>query len=678
MLTLNTKVREKSANGVKGVIYGSHVLFSDLPYIGVGTWKAVKATGAFTLSSQPANLETITIGAFVYTFKTSLTTASGDVKIGTTLAETQANLVAAINGDETLIGSGYGALTRPHSLVSASPFSANIMTVTALIGGVAGNLIATTETVTTGGSWGAATLTGGLAASAADGIFAPTSDQYNVSSYASVSQSLWSSGLQSPSQAIAKKYANIASDYDQLGIYTAGQSKKKVLPDHFNAPYARISKANIVSLLKENPKVTLGFNHNTIRKVKALDSNKFIVQSTSLIHYQIVQINADGTLTIGALFTDAQGCNEFDAVDATKIVGLRNVAAGTYEYRYLTVSGTTISLSTSNTFSVTGSGTSSNLNVCKIATGKAVMIYRNNTTTYGMRVLDVTGAATLGSEAIITPAIVTVSPFLCNYDTDKFAIFVSSSGTGQVFAANVTGTSIAVGSAYTSTVPWSLDTNTYFPNFDAIAINTTNVVFLAYGSSAVGGLVDFMEQISFSGTTVSLVNTFQLKSTSTFNPNHMKIFNIAANTFAVYMNESSTLDSRYDASKIVIPFTVSGSTVTLSQSWKKGYDFAIASLWTEIQRFTIKVGTYFVNMAGKDTASATAPVIVHAPCTVELYNHETLMGSVTTNYPFADNVVSFDGVQNAEINDYNFYLKVKNTSAQSNQIQITNILVEMD
>lgn len=677
MLTLNTKVREKSANGVKGVIYGSHVLFSDLPYIGVGTWKAVKALGAFTLSSQPANLETVTIGAFVYTFKTTLTTASGDVKIGATLADTQANLVAAINGDETLIGSGYGSLTRPHPLVSASSFSSNIMTVTALVGGTAGNLIATTETVTTGGSWGAATLTGGLAASAADGIFAPTSDQYNVSSYDSISQSLWSSGLQSPSTAIAKRYANIASDYDQLGIYTAGQSKKKVLPDHFNAPYARISKANIVSLLKENPKVTLGFNFNAIHRIRALDSNKFVVQSTSETQFQVVQINADGTLTVGALFTDAQQSNEWDVVDATKIVTIRNTSAYQYEYRYLTVSGTTISLSTSNTFAVTGSGTSSNLNVCKIATGKAVMIYQNNTNTYGMRVLDVTGAATLGSEAIITPAIVTVSPFLCNYDTDKFAIFVSSGGTGQVFAANVTGTSIAVGSAYTSTVPWSLDTNTYFPNFDAIAINTTNVVFLASGSSAVGGLVDFMEQISFSGTTVSLVTTFQLKSTSTYNPNGMKIFNIAANTYAVYMNASSTLDSRYDANYIVIPFTVSGSTVTLSQAWKKKQDFSISTTWTDISRLMAKVGNYFVNLY-TGAASSTQPVPVHSPCVVELYNHETLMGSVTTNYPFVDNVVSFDGVQAAEINDYNFYLKVKNTSAQTNQIRINNILVEMD
>ena len=202
MFTLNPKVREKSANGVKGVIYGAHVLFNDLPFVGVGTWKAVKATGAFTLTSQPANGEAVTIGSFVYTFKTTLTTASGDVKIGTTLADTQANLVAAINGDQNLIGSGYGSLTRPHPFVSASAFAANVMTVTALVGGVAGNLIATTETVVTGGSWGAATLTGGAADSAADGVFYPALDQYNVSSYASVEQSLWSSGIQSPSTAI--------------------------------------------------------------------------------------------------------------------------------------------------------------------------------------------------------------------------------------------------------------------------------------------------------------------------------------------------------------------------------------------------------------------------------------------------------------------------------------------
>lgn len=677
MLTFNTKVREKNANAVKGSIYGSHVLFSDLPYLGIGTWKAVKATGAFTLSSQPANGETVTIGSIVYTFKTAITTASGDVKIGATLADTQANLVGAINGDQTLIGSGYGSLTRPHPLVSASAFAANIMTVTALVGGTLGNSIATTETVATGGSWGAATLTGGLAASAADGMFVPTGDAYNVSSYPTVNQSLWSSGLTSISSVIAKRYSNLASDYDTQGIYTSGQSKKKVLPDQFNAPYARLSKVTLVSLLKENPKVTLGFNFNAIHRIRALDSNKFVVQSTAETQFQVVQINADGTLTVGTLFTDAQQSNEWDVVDATKIVTIRNTSASQYEYRYLTVSGTTISLSTSNTFSVTGSGVSTNLNVAKIATGKAVMIYRNNTTTYGMRVLDVTGAATLGSEAIITPAIVTVAPFLCNYDTDKFAIFVGSSGTGQVFAANVTGTSIAVGSAYTSTIPWSLDANTYFPNFDAIAINTTNVVFLAYGSTAVVGMVDFMEQISFSGTTVSLVTTFQLQSTSTYSPSHMKIFNVSANTYAIYINSTSTLNSRYDGSYVVIPFTVSGSTVTLSQSWRKKMDIMITTTWSDASRCMAKVGNYFVNMY-TGAASTTQPVPIHSPCAVELYNHETLMGTLTTSYPFTTNTISFDGVANAEINDYNFYLKVKNTSAQTNQIQIDTILVEMD
>lgn len=678
MFTLNPKVREKSANGVKGVIYGAHVLFNDLPFVGVGTWKAVKATGAFTLTSQPANGEAVTIGSFVYTFKTTLTTASGDVKIGTTLADTQANLVAAINGDQNLIGSGYGSLTRPHPFVSASAFAANVMTVTALVGGVAGNLIATTETVVTGGSWGAATLTGGAADSAADGVFYPALDQYNVSSYASVEQSLWSSGIQSPSTAISKRYQNIASDYDVQGICTAGQAKKKVLPDQFNAPYKRVSKASIVSLLKENPKVTLGFNHNAIQRIRALDSNKFVLQSNAETQFQVVQINADGTLTVGTLFTDAQAHHEWDVVDATKIVGIRNVAAGSYEYRYLTITGTTISFTTANTFAVTGSGSSQNLNVAKIATGKAALIYRNNTTTYGVRILDVTGAATLGTESVLTPAIVTVAPFLCNYDTDKFAIFVSSSGTGQVFAANVTGTSIAIGSAYTTAINWGLDTNAQFSNFDAVAINTTNVVFTAYGSTTVAGMVDLMEQISFSGTTVSLVTTFQLQSTSTFNPSWVKIVNVAANTYAIYFNSTSTLNSRYDGSKIAIPFTVAGSTVTVSNTWRRSIDVLVTSQFQEWYRSFAKVGNYYVNMAGISVANATQPVIVHTPCTVEFYNHETLIGSMTTSYPFVNNVVSFDGLPNAEINDYNFYLKVKNTSAQTQQIQIDNILVEMD
>lgn len=58
----------------------------------------VFASGSFTTNnSNPANAETITIGATVYTFKTALTSTDGEILIGASAQATLLNLIAAIN-----------------------------------------------------------------------------------------------------------------------------------------------------------------------------------------------------------------------------------------------------------------------------------------------------------------------------------------------------------------------------------------------------------------------------------------------------------------------------------------------------------------------------------------------------------------------------------------------------
>ena len=679
MFTLDAQTRKKGGLVGKGVVYGSHIVFDEYPVAGVGTWKAIKATGAYTLSGQPTNGQTVTIGTKVYTFKTSITTADGDIKIGATLAETQANFVGAINGDQTLIGSSYGALTRPNAQVTASAFAANISTLSAFTPGTAGNSIATTATA---GSFGGATLSGGLAESAADGLLIPASDQYNVSSYASISQSLWSSGIMSPSTNIAKRYQRFGSNYQQYE-YATGTSKKKMITNQFDARIKNISKANIVSLLKENPTVVIGINYNQITRVSALDTNKFVIGNSSN-QLQVIQINADGSLTVGTLFTHSQVVENFDCVDTGKIIGVRAVSASSLEYQYFTVSGTTISFSSANTFAVTGSLTSVRINVRKIATGKAALIYRNNTTTYGMRIVDVTGAMTIsGSDTTITPTNVAATPAIVTYDTDKYAIIVGTNGSAvaQVYVCNVTGTAIAAGTVYTSTTLIQQDATGQYDYFSAVAINTTNIVFTAYGMSGSGtGRVVAMEQFSISGTTASFVKQFFFSATGTFNPQGVKILNVATDTYGLYYYSTTTLDSRYQANYVMIPFTVSGSTVTLSESFKdtQNATFDVTGITQSFTnpRLIEKVGAYFVMLS--NNASTSGPIVVHTPATIELYNHETLISTVTTVYPFTENTVNFDGVANATINDEVAYIKVKNTHAQTHKIKFTGVLVEME
>lgn len=126
----------------------------------------IASHGSLTMSIQPTSGDTITIGDKTYIFvPVGTDTADAEVSIGASLSDAQANLVAAINGTD--------GISNPHPLVSASNFSSDICTITALIGGTAGDAIATTETFTSSSNvFGAATLGSGADCSAGDAVTA--------------------------------------------------------------------------------------------------------------------------------------------------------------------------------------------------------------------------------------------------------------------------------------------------------------------------------------------------------------------------------------------------------------------------------------------------------------------------------------------------------------------------
>lgn len=119
----------------------------------------VRAAQTLTLSGQPLNTETVTVGQKVYTFQTSLTDVDGNVKIGASAEASIDNLVAAINLDAGA-GTNYAASMTKNPSVRAVKGSATTLIARAKIAGLAGNLIPSTETLTNG-SWGAATLASG-------------------------------------------------------------------------------------------------------------------------------------------------------------------------------------------------------------------------------------------------------------------------------------------------------------------------------------------------------------------------------------------------------------------------------------------------------------------------------------------------------------------------------------
>lgn len=118
---------------------------------------AVAASGTLTVANQPNAGENLTIGSKVYTFTaTGEADVDGEIPIGGNLAATQASIVTAIKGTD-------GWNTAHPTVDCGAAFAGNALTVSAKTKGVAGNSIATTDTLTgSGDGFGAAALASGV------------------------------------------------------------------------------------------------------------------------------------------------------------------------------------------------------------------------------------------------------------------------------------------------------------------------------------------------------------------------------------------------------------------------------------------------------------------------------------------------------------------------------------
>lgn len=128
---------------------GSKSINEKLPTSGTPVC-SVKAQGTLSMATKPTADDTLTIGDVTYTF-VATPAATGDVAIGAAVANSQENLVTAINdGDD---------FNDIHPDVSVADFAANDMVITAREAGTPGNSITTTETFDAAGNvFDAATL----------------------------------------------------------------------------------------------------------------------------------------------------------------------------------------------------------------------------------------------------------------------------------------------------------------------------------------------------------------------------------------------------------------------------------------------------------------------------------------------------------------------------------------
>ena len=153
-LNIESKAIITGSIGMVGTVY-------DIADIGIdsGALNPVIATGTLTLTGNAVADETVTIGGQVYTFKAALT-AANQILIGATASDSIDNLIAASNGAAGA-GSTYGTGTVQNAFVSAATGSGDTMVVTARTAGAIGNAVATAKTLTNG-TWGGATLAGGI------------------------------------------------------------------------------------------------------------------------------------------------------------------------------------------------------------------------------------------------------------------------------------------------------------------------------------------------------------------------------------------------------------------------------------------------------------------------------------------------------------------------------------
>lgn len=133
-ITIGTDVYEFCADAAQSLTAGSDFAIdieSD----------TTKSQGTLTVDTQPTSGDTMTVGTKVYTFvPVGTDNADGEISVGADLAGAQAAIVAAINGTD-----GHNIANADASIAA---FAADAAVLTALVGGVLGDSIATTETFT--------------------------------------------------------------------------------------------------------------------------------------------------------------------------------------------------------------------------------------------------------------------------------------------------------------------------------------------------------------------------------------------------------------------------------------------------------------------------------------------------------------------------------------------------
>lgn len=161
--TANTITVPAGQNNIGGTTGNSRAIIC-----GYQTLSDTYATGTITSNNtNVSNNDTVTIGGKVYTFKTALTPAEGEILIGATADDSLTNLSRAINNSGGTPGTDYqvGAASQ---WVTCSAVASHILTLTSIGPGTVGNATTLAKSAVTL-TVSAATLTGAVNGNSATG-----------------------------------------------------------------------------------------------------------------------------------------------------------------------------------------------------------------------------------------------------------------------------------------------------------------------------------------------------------------------------------------------------------------------------------------------------------------------------------------------------------------------------
>ena len=462
MINLNVDKRQSKDTIVKGQQIPPLVMLTEYGRPGYSRWPAIKAQGSLTLQNQPTDGQSITIGLKTYTFQAVLTNADGNILIGASIAQTQANLYAAI----TLTGvpgTQYATATTLNQDVDAIPFASNILVLTAKVGGTAGNSIATTSTLTAPNAFDATTLgttRAGATQQDADSTFIPhyrsTFNSSNGNQYAN--REMYYLGDISGSQDRPVNNDKIigalpAHNY----IIPAGGTRKLWVPNHFDRRYKHLRSILMRSML-QRPLWQNGIaspfaetTNNRSFKSLALDSSRFVhfyrqLAGTSGIYAVAGSVASNGTITWGApvLCTALDQYNtEFDAVliNTDKVLMTYGAGASTFiQTATLSFSGTGITKN-ADVQVINVNGTQKNL--AKIGTDKALLAFQNGAAV-NLYVVSVSGTVpAYGTLATIASSNIYWGNLQGN-GTDKAQIVYFNAGKVWTAVVTASGTTVTV------------------------------------------------------------------------------------------------------------------------------------------------------------------------------------------------------------------------------------------